>query len=115
MTGPIGRRLQSCAARNRRLPASDACSSGEIALGGCVVFAGHPTHQCTACGEDVNLTQDAELMCAGCGRPLLGDPEDDPTGESGQPLGGECVRELNFAAVEEIELLFDDGDEQEDA
>lgn len=92
-----------------------AAKRGELALGGCVVFAGHPTHQCTACGEDVILTPDPELVCAGCGRPLIGDLEDDPTGGSGEPLCGECVRELNFAAVEEIDLLSGDGDGSEDA
>jgi hypothetical protein len=30
-----------------------AAERGEIALGGCVVSGEDPTHQCTACGQDV--------------------------------------------------------------
>ena len=91
-----------------------AAKRGELALGGCVVFAGHPTHRCTACGEDVILGP-LLVTCAGCGRPLLGGPEDDPTGDSGQPLCRECAEQLNFAAVEEIDPLSGDGDGSEDA
>jgi hypothetical protein len=39
------------------------------------------------------------LVCVGCGRPLGGDPEDDPVGESGMPLCGECNRARNFDAL----------------
>jgi hypothetical protein len=48
---------------------------------------------------------DAPFICAACGRPLLGDPEDDPAGESGLPLCGECDRARNFDALLEAESL----------
>ncbi|HEX2754692.1 MAG TPA: hypothetical protein VHM48_04480 [Candidatus Limnocylindrales bacterium] len=35
-----------------------AAKRGELALGGCVVWPGHPTNRCTACGEDVVLDSD---------------------------------------------------------
>ena len=86
----------------------EAAERGEIALGGCILSGEDPTHHCAACGEEVILDLDAPIACASCGRLLLGDPEDDPVGDSIGPLCGECVRELNFAAVEEIVLLGDD-------
>jgi hypothetical protein len=36
---------------------------------------------------------DAPMFCATCGRMLGGDPADDPTGDDGQPICGECVRD----------------------
>jgi hypothetical protein len=87
----------------------EASRLGDIALGGCVIRRGHPTHRCTACGEDVIPEFDADTMtvaaCATCGRPLDGDPEDEPAGDAGMPICGECNRERNFAAIEEAELL----------
>jgi hypothetical protein len=38
--------------------------------------------------------------CASCGRPLGADPDDDPAGESGLPLCGECNGARNFDALE---------------
>lgn len=46
-------------------------------------------------------------LCASCGRPLIDDPEDEPAGEAGLPICGECNRERNFAAIEEFELRDD--------
>jgi hypothetical protein len=41
----------------------------------------------------------AILHCSRCGRPLLGDPEDDPFGgPGGLPICGECSRERDFEA-----------------
>ena len=57
--------------------------------------------------EAVRLELDAEepLACATCGRLLEGlDPEDEPDGDAGRPICGECNRERNFAAIEEVEL-----------
>jgi predicted RNA-binding Zn-ribbon protein involved in translation (DUF1610 family) len=76
----------------------EAAERGEIAVGGCILTGEDPTHRCAACGEDVILDEDAPLACVSCGRLLLDDSEDDPTG----PLCGERVREVNFAAVEEL-------------
>ena len=36
------------------------------------------------------------LRCATCGRALTGDPDEDPTGDAGEPICGECERERNF-------------------
>ncbi len=43
-------------------------------------------------------------LCATCGLALDGDPDDEPAGDAGRPICGECNRELNFAAVEEVAL-----------
>jgi hypothetical protein len=44
------------------------------------------------------------LACATCDRPLGTDPEDEPAGDTGLPICGECNRERNFVAIEEVEL-----------
>ncbi len=54
--------------------------------------------------------EELPFVCVACGRPLLGDPEDDPIGESGLPLCGECNRERNFAAIEELSLFAPDDE-----
>jgi hypothetical protein len=36
------------------------------------------------------------LFCATCRRPLTGDPDEDPTGDDGMPICGECARERDF-------------------
>lgn len=43
---------------------------------------------------------DAVLDCGACGRPLDGDVEDDPTGDAGRPLCGECARERDFFVMD---------------
>jgi hypothetical protein len=41
------------------------------------------------------------IACATCGRPLLGtDPEDEPDGDAGLPICGECNRARNFELEE---------------
>ena len=82
-----------------------AADRGEIALGGCVVMGEDPTHRCASCGEDVMLDFDGPLACASCGRPLGNDLEDEPDGDAGLPICGDCNRECNFAAIEEVDLL----------
>jgi hypothetical protein len=42
------------------------------------------------------------LACATCGQPLGTDPEDEPDGDAGLPICGECNRERNFVAIEEV-------------
>jgi len=52
---------------------------------------------------------DVPLACASCGRALGDDPEDEPDGDAGRPICGECNRERNFAALEEVGLLEEAG------
>ena len=106
----------------------EAAKRGEVALGGCVVSSEDPTHHCSACGQDVILDADGPLTfaacghhvilvvdgpltCAACGRPLLDDPEDDPVGEAGRPICGDCNRAGSFAAIEEPAWIADESDD----
>ena len=51
---------------------------------------------------------DDELTCASCGQPLDGDPDDEPTGDAGLPICGECTRDGDFGALlESDELDYD--------
>ena len=89
----------------------EAAERGEIALGGCVVTGEDPTHQCTACGQEVIVDALMEIAfesCATCGSPLDGDPDDEPDGDAGMAICGECNRNRNFAAIEEV-VLWDDS------
>ena len=61
------------------------------------------------------LDADPPPACVACGRPLLGDREDDPVGAAGLALCGDCNRARNFDAFEELELLDDDVDDAENA
>lgn len=47
---------------------------------------------------------DGLLHCATCGTPLGFDPEDEPDGDAGQPICGECNRSRNFDVMLEGEL-----------
>lgn len=40
------------------------------------------------------------LFCATCGRALTGDPDEDPTGDAGMPICGECARERDFFVID---------------
>ena len=39
---------------------------------------------------------DDELHCATCGRALDGDPDEDPTGDAGMPICGNCYHEREY-------------------
>jgi hypothetical protein len=41
-----------------------------------------------------------ELTCATCDRALDGDPDEDPTGNAGRPICGECARERDFFVMD---------------
>ncbi len=43
---------------------------------------------------------DGELRCASCGRVLDGDPDEDPFGDAGRPICGECARERDFFVMD---------------
>lgn len=65
--------------------APDLAAAGDLAAGGDLVAA-------------LGLEP---LACATCGRLLDGDPDEDPVGESGRPICGECERNRNFDAMRE--------------
>jgi hypothetical protein len=52
--------------------------------------------------DDASILGEA-LQCATCGRALDGDPDEDPTGDAGRPICGECERERNFVAMDMLD------------
>jgi hypothetical protein len=42
----------------------------------------------------------APVTCATCGRALDGDPDEDPTGDGGDPICGECSRERDWFVMD---------------
>jgi hypothetical protein len=48
--------------------------------------------------------------CATCGTALGDDVEDEPFGDAGRPICGECNRSRNFDVDLEFELDADDAD-----
>ena len=48
------------------------------------------------------------LLCANCGRALDGDPDEDPTGDAGMPICGECERSRDFLAMDIADGVLDD-------
>jgi hypothetical protein len=50
----------------------------------------------------------AQRRCATCGRALGGDPDDQPTGDAGAPICGECDRQRNFDVLDLADGRFDD-------
>ena len=59
---------------------------------------------------DADRTTGSDEDCATCGLPLGGDPDDEPAGDAGLPICGDCNRNRNFAAIEEV-VLWDDSAE----
>jgi len=50
---------------------------------------------------------DGELRCATCDRALSGDPDEDPTGDAGQPICGECYREREYFSMDAADGRLD--------
>jgi hypothetical protein len=48
------------------------------------------------------------LRCATCGRVLGGDPEDEPRGDAGRPICGECDRARDFEVLDAADGEQDD-------
>ena len=48
------------------------------------------------------------LRCATCGAALDGDPDEDPTGDAGMPICGECERNRDFLAMDVADGVLDD-------
>ena len=55
----------------------------------------------------VDEDENPSLACASCGRPLGDDPEDDPEGDAGLPICGECDRARNFDLIRDAEEVDD--------
>ncbi len=53
---------------------------------------------------------DDELECATCGRVLGQDPEDEPDGDAGEPICGECNRARNFDVLVAHDPWYDERD-----
>lgn len=58
-----------------------------------------------------DASSDTALRCATCGNILDGDPDEDPTGDAGRPICGECRRAAEFDV---IDMLDGDLDGQYD-
>jgi hypothetical protein len=48
----------------------------------------------------LHAADDPRPLCATCGRALDGDPDEDPTGDGGDPICGECSRERDFFVMD---------------
>ena len=51
--------------------------------------------------------QDPILFCAACHRALNGDPDEDPTGDAGRPICGDCARENDFLVLDTLDGVLD--------
>jgi hypothetical protein len=40
------------------------------------------------------------VRCATCASVLDGDPDEDPTGDAGEPICGECARARDFLVID---------------
>ncbi len=50
---------------------------------------------------------DTFLRCATCGRVLDADPDEDPTGDAGKPICGECARDNDFLTIDMLDGELD--------
>jgi hypothetical protein len=59
-------------------------------------------------GRREGMTLDeTSLRCATCGRELDGDPDENPTGDAGRPICGECARENDFLTMDMLDGELD--------
>jgi hypothetical protein len=54
------------------------------------------------------LEADDEIRCASCGYVLDGDPDEDPIGDAGLPICGECARSRDFFVMDVADGSLDD-------
>jgi hypothetical protein len=47
------------------------------------------------------------LRCVTCDRALDGDPDEDPTGDAGRPICGDCRRAVEFDAIDMLDGVLD--------
>lgn len=50
---------------------------------------------------------DVALRCATCDRALDGDPDEEPAGDAGRPICGECRREREFFVIDAADGTLD--------
>jgi hypothetical protein len=50
---------------------------------------------------------DVTLFCAAYGTPLTGDPDEDPSGDAGMPICGNCARERDFFVMDMMDHVED--------
>jgi hypothetical protein len=48
------------------------------------------------------------VICVSCGHALGGDPDEDPTGDAGLPICGECARSRDFFVLDIADGELDD-------
>ncbi len=56
-----------------------------------------------------DAVSDDAMRCATCGRALDGDVDEDPTGDAGRPICGECERERDLFAMDIADGELDGG------
>jgi hypothetical protein len=56
-----------------------------------------------------STVDDLILVCASCGTPLTDDPDQDPTGDAGMPICGNCARERDFFVMDVAADGVEDG------
>jgi hypothetical protein len=54
-----------------------------------------------------DAVRDDAIICATCGHALIGDPDEDPTGDAGMAICGECSRERDFFAMDVADGTLD--------
>lgn len=68
--------------------------------------------------KEVESRTPSPAFCATCGEPLDGvDPDEDPTGDDGNPICGNCYRERDFFVMDVADGTLDgrlDSDDRED-
>jgi hypothetical protein len=60
----------------------------------------HNEHNKPEGNERAASSDAAGLTCATCASALDGDPDEDPTGDAGMPICGECARERDFFVLD---------------
>jgi hypothetical protein len=58
--------------------------------------------------DDERLDVIEPIWCTTCGHALDGlDPDEDPTGDAGQPICGECARATHFQVLDVMDGTLD--------
>jgi len=54
-----------------------------------------------------STVEDGIYICASCGSQLTGDPDEDPTGDNGMPICGNCAREATYFDLDLLDGVLD--------